>query len=309
VSLNLPILDDLTYADLVREGVELIPRYAPKWTNHNASDPGITLVELFAYLTEIYLYRVDRVSAASKAKFLKLLVGPDVPVTSENRERQLQQAIVKLRRPFRAVSDEDFERLAIEAVRQGGHDAAVARAHSCARRNLETVTDSERQRDRPGHVSVVFVPSDPWMADSDVQAITRTIRTYLEPRRLLTCRVHVVAARYVDASIRIRAALAPWQAPNPVEERIRAAVAQFFDSRSGGPSRSGWPLGRSVYTTDLYRRLATIDGVSRLNAVEWTVDPSDRLLRGESGEVVGVQLKTGELLRARVNEVVCEVQQ
>ena len=176
MSLNLPILDDLTYADLVREGVELIPRYAPKWTNHNASDPGITLVELFAYLTEIYLYRVDRVSAASKAKFLKLLVGPDVPVTSENRERQLQQAIVKLRRPFRAVSDEDFERLAIEAVRQGGHGAAVARAHSCARRNLDAVTDSERQRDRPGHVSVVFVPSDPWMADSDVQAITRTIR-------------------------------------------------------------------------------------------------------------------------------------
>ncbi|PWT83694.1 MAG: hypothetical protein C5B57_06405 [Blastocatellia bacterium] len=307
VSLNLPVLDDLTYADLVREAVELIPRYAPKWTNHNASDPGITLLELFAYLTEIYLYRIDRISDASKEKFVKLLVGPGVPLEGEDRERLLRHTVAKLRRPFRAVCDEDFERLTMEAVWHGGHGAAVARAHCFPRRNLEAVTETERRRDRPGHVSVVFVPSDSKISESDTQAITRTIKAYLEPRRLLTCRVHVVAPRYVDAAIRIRAAVAPWQAPKPVEDRIRNAVDQFFCPRSGEPDGSGWPLGRSVYTTDLYRRLATIDGVLRLTAVEWTVGQSDRLLRSETGEVVGVQLTTGELLRAHVNELVCEV--
>ncbi len=41
-----PKLDDRTYADIVAEAVRLIPRYCPEWTNHNPSDPGITILEL-----------------------------------------------------------------------------------------------------------------------------------------------------------------------------------------------------------------------------------------------------------------------
>src|ERR1700752_4593284 len=118
--LKMPTLDDRTYTDLVREGKELIPRHAPEWTNHNASDPGITLVELFAYLTEIYLYRLDRISGANKAKFLKLLLGEAAPLLpGQLVDQQLQQAVSGARRPFRAVSAADFERLALEAVRGG----------------------------------------------------------------------------------------------------------------------------------------------------------------------------------------------
>jgi hypothetical protein len=50
--LNLPNLDDLSWDDLMKEGRSLIPAWAPEWTNHNPSDPGITLVELFAYFSE-----------------------------------------------------------------------------------------------------------------------------------------------------------------------------------------------------------------------------------------------------------------
>ena len=51
--IRLPNLDDRRYAELVEEALELIPVHAPQWTNHNPSDPGIMLVELFAYLTEM----------------------------------------------------------------------------------------------------------------------------------------------------------------------------------------------------------------------------------------------------------------
>jgi hypothetical protein len=78
--LQVPDLDDRTYPDLVAEGIRLIPRYAPVWTNHNASDPGITLLELFAFLTEGLIYELNRVSDANKAKFLKLLTGTTLPV-------------------------------------------------------------------------------------------------------------------------------------------------------------------------------------------------------------------------------------
>ena len=40
--------DDLDFDDLVREGLALLPAYAPEWTDHNPSDPGVTLVELLA---------------------------------------------------------------------------------------------------------------------------------------------------------------------------------------------------------------------------------------------------------------------
>jgi len=69
----LPNLDDRTFADLAEEMQALIPRYAPAWTDHNVSDPGIMLIELFAWLTEAMIYRLNRIPEASEARFLELL--------------------------------------------------------------------------------------------------------------------------------------------------------------------------------------------------------------------------------------------
>lgn len=69
----LPNLDDRKWDDLVREAIELIPKYCPEWTNHNASDPGITLIELFAWLVEILLYRLNRVTEKNYLAFLDLM--------------------------------------------------------------------------------------------------------------------------------------------------------------------------------------------------------------------------------------------
>lgn len=69
----LPKLDDRKWEDLVREAVELIPKYCPEWTNHNAADPGITLLELFAWLIEVLLYRLNRVGEKNYLAFLNLM--------------------------------------------------------------------------------------------------------------------------------------------------------------------------------------------------------------------------------------------
>jgi baseplate J-like protein len=306
--LKIPTLDDRTYADLVREGKELIPRHAPEWTNHNAADPGITLVELFAYLTEIYLYRVDRISDAIKAKFLKLLLGHSAPLLHEQSlDLQLQHAASVVRQPFRAVSEADFERLALEAVRGGAERTMVARAWCFARRNFEAPTEEERQRDRPGHVSLLFVPANPGITDAEVQSIRERIRQYIEPRRLLTSRLHVIGPRYVDAGVRIRADLSPGFVAAVIEQRIRLDLERWFDVRHGGEDHSGWALGRSVYITDIYRRIATIAGVSRVIAINLDVQAPGRLRRSEGGDVVGVHLEIGELFR--VVSVTCEFSQ
>jgi hypothetical protein len=68
-----PKLDDRAFDDIVQEAIRLIPRYAPEWTNHNASDPGITLIELAAWMTDIALYRLNRVPEKNYVAFLNLL--------------------------------------------------------------------------------------------------------------------------------------------------------------------------------------------------------------------------------------------
>jgi predicted phage baseplate assembly protein len=68
-----PKLDDRTFQDLVNEAKRLIPHYTPEWTDHNLSDPGVTLIELFAWMVEILLYRINRVPEKNYIRFMDLL--------------------------------------------------------------------------------------------------------------------------------------------------------------------------------------------------------------------------------------------
>lgn len=69
----MPNLDDRTYEDIVEEAIRLIPQYCPSWTNFNKSDPGITLIELFAWMTEMLLYRLNRVPERNYLAFLNMM--------------------------------------------------------------------------------------------------------------------------------------------------------------------------------------------------------------------------------------------
>src|SRR6185436_998191 len=71
-----PILDDRSYQQLRDELVRRIPVYAPEWTDHNASDPGITLIELFSFLGENLLFRFNQIPEATRLAFLRLLQIP-----------------------------------------------------------------------------------------------------------------------------------------------------------------------------------------------------------------------------------------
>jgi predicted phage baseplate assembly protein len=66
-------LDDRTFEDLVAECILRIPRYCPEWTDYNPSDPGITLIELFSWLTDQMLLRFNKVPRRNYITFLELL--------------------------------------------------------------------------------------------------------------------------------------------------------------------------------------------------------------------------------------------
>ncbi len=73
MALPKPVLDDRTFDQLVEEARARIPRFTPEWTNFNESDPGVTLLQLHAWLTETILYRLNQLPDLNYIKFLELL--------------------------------------------------------------------------------------------------------------------------------------------------------------------------------------------------------------------------------------------
>ena len=68
-----PALDDRSYHDLVEELLSRIPAHTPEWTHPRPGDPGQTLLELFAWLTDTLLYRANLIPERQRLAFLRLL--------------------------------------------------------------------------------------------------------------------------------------------------------------------------------------------------------------------------------------------
>lgn len=73
MALQAPNLDDRKFQDIVSEARNKIPLYCPRWTDYNLSDPGVTLIELFAWMVDMLLYRLNRVPDKNYIKFMDLI--------------------------------------------------------------------------------------------------------------------------------------------------------------------------------------------------------------------------------------------
>ncbi|HQE91677.1 MAG TPA: putative baseplate assembly protein [Anaerolineae bacterium] len=119
MALPSPNLDDLRFqSDLVDGARRRIIHYCPEWTEYNLSDPGITLIELFAWMTEMIVYRLNQVPEKNYIEFLNLLgmqrepassartdltfwLSVSLPITPENEEPVIvPQGIEVISRPL-----------------------------------------------------------------------------------------------------------------------------------------------------------------------------------------------------------------
>jgi hypothetical protein len=281
--LALPNLDDRTYADLVDEAFSLIPTYAPEWTNRNPSDPGITLIELFAYLTEMLIYRLNRVPPDNVRAFLRLLNGPkpqpsvqdliqsllavhfagilphkpdSKPSDQKTLADEIRESVAALRRPDRAVTAADFERLAREA------DSRVARSRCLPRRDLTPGDLASRSKEKAGHVSVVIVPKKAdGITGVPSKELIGKVSAYLDERRMLATKVHVVGPCYVRVRVEATLHLKPDAEEDKVRESALEALRRFLDPLKGGESGEGWPFGRNIYVSEIYNLLGQVPGV------------------------------------------------
>lgn len=70
---RLPLLDDRSYDDIRKEARQRIARYTTEWTDFNDGDAGMALVETFAFMTDMLLYRLNRVPQHARLKFLDMV--------------------------------------------------------------------------------------------------------------------------------------------------------------------------------------------------------------------------------------------
>jgi Baseplate J-like protein len=294
--LQLPNLDDRRYADLVEEARGLIPTYAQEWTNHNPSDPGITLVELFAFLSEMLIYRLNRVTSANVLSFLKLLNGPNWnplgkhpdQLTPEEIAAEAPRTILQLRKLDRAVSSADFEALTLEAP------APVARVKCLPRLDFERNPD----REKAGHVTVTILPkANP---EPDLPGLITAVNNYLTPRLLLTTRLHVIGPQFLTVGITTTVVPLPDAEEAPLKQAVVDAVKKFLNPLSGGDDADGWPFGRNVFISEIFSLIDQIPGVDYVTAVNLTSTTSGRLINNAAAELVGIEVKPYELVTAQM---------
>src|SRR5262245_9207433 len=73
MALPAPNLDDRRFQDLVDDAKRLVQQRCPEWTDHNVSDPGVTLIETFASMVDQLSYRLNRLPDRHYLRFLDLI--------------------------------------------------------------------------------------------------------------------------------------------------------------------------------------------------------------------------------------------
>ncbi len=318
-----PSLDDRTYSDLVAEARARIPAITPDWTDHNPSDPGITLLELFAWLSEALIYQADQLPDERYDAFLRLLRGSGWTRTG-SLDSAVAETISLLRTPWRAATADDIERLVLDQWATSpeassiGNGATIRRVHTVAGVNLDADANA-RAQPSPGHLGIVIVPDRTGneaesRRPSPSPELCQALWSWLEPRRLLGVRHHVGGPDYVEVSVSARLVLRDDYAPPQTaqsglltDQAIAAqavrdaivAIQRHFDPLDGGPDGAGWPFGRDVYLSELYQLLDGLPGVDYVDAVRFVGLAGDRgLVAG--GNVIGVRIDPHELVDVSV---------
>jgi len=266
--MSLPIQNlGIDYEELLTEAKSLIPIYAPEWTNHNPSDPGITLVELFAWLCEMIIYRIDQVPEENYLRFINLL-GIQLK-DGEELSSGIRRGVEQLSECTRAVTSQDYELLAQKAllekpgIKETYPDLTI-RTICYSNRDLENIKAAESEKF--GHISIILITKtqDQMNFMKEHNDVKQYVKQYLSERKLVTNRVHVVDPDYQEVRIYMQIAAKD----EKVSGTVRDVIEKYLDPISGGTDKKGWTLGRNLYSSDLYYLVEGITGVDHVIRIE-----------------------------------------
>jgi len=173
-------------------------------------------------------------------------------------------------RPFRAVTNEDYEEIA-----KAMPGLKVARAHVIPAFAPGTSAPS------PGAVTVVVVPDNDRPTPMPSEGYLRTIAAHLDERRLVTTEVHVIAPEYVRVTVHATVVVEP----NFTEEARRIVAALRGLLRPLGGADGGWPFGRTVHRGDIYGAISRVNGVAYVQDL-WLEAAGQHARKNAAGDVL-----------------------
>lgn len=169
-----------------------------------------------------------------------------------------------LKTQYRGVTDADVEYLALNTP---GLRVARARAIPLYAPGLKGYPEAQA----PASVTVVVVP---YSLSSNLrpfpsEGFVRTVCRHLDRHRLLTTRVHVIGPEYVGVSVRATVKLFPEFGQTETLARVQKSLEDFLRPLplDEDPVGEGWPFGRTVFRSEIYQLIESVEGVDCVEKV------------------------------------------
>lgn len=172
------------------------------------------------------------------------------------------RAVRKLTEITRAVTLKDYEQLALATP-----GVTVSRAHAIADFHpaMPCVPVS-------GCVTVVVLPSCPDNRPLPTPALLTAVQQHLDRHRLLTSEIHVIAPHYVTVAVSATLHIRAGVDGRALIVQAHQALQTFFHPFHGGPAQQGWPIGRTVFRSELLALLNNLNGVTHVTQLGWAID-------------------------------------
>jgi hypothetical protein len=171
-----------------------------------------------------------------------------------------------LKHRYRAVTKEDFERLALEA------SGEVAKAMCFDKKE--------------GQVNLIILPKGKEDKLVPKSMLIQKVRKYLDERRLISTKIEISGPTYTDISIKAEVVIEPQkiERQHEIETDMDRILRDFFHPLNGGPKGEGWLLGRPVHISEIYYLLEKVKNVDYIKDVVLNEDPMvERVEIGEAG--------------------------
>jgi len=191
---------------------------------------------------------------------------------AETVEKAKAQARKDFKIPYRAVTSDDFEQLALDAP-----GIRVARAKS-----IPNYIPGSPNNPVYGAVTVVIVPFSRKGTDTPKpgKGFLRTLCNHLDKFRLITTDLYIIGPEYVKISVTCKIRKKKISSSIEVKNRVNKALEEFLSPLQGGPDREGWPFGRSVYPSEIYQVIDKVEGVDYASCVSIHADGNVTIEKG-----------------------------
>ena len=188
-----------------------------------------------------------------------------------------QNAILFWSTPYRAVSEDDFVRLAFQVTQDPGTAAryvierVVARARAPAMEVIPitgyavgystTMVPAKDQGPALEVMTATLSVGQLLNVTFAYDTLIMAVAEYLNPRRLLGTPVNVRPPVFNPVTLDIHLAVLPQADPKAVLAAVFNAILAYVSPTSGGPDGQGWPYGRALTNDDVLSVVAEVAGI------------------------------------------------